>query len=137
MGGVMMIYNYPFFGVPNYLNFNSNAYSPNSNYHSPSINHTPNASSNILSPSYTTFRRNSNAKTRNYPYEQDTRKFIAANTSTTNSSKKNQEDIPYFSLFGMSLYFDDILLICVILFLFNEKVDDYYLLLALILLLLG
>lgn len=42
-----------------------------------------------------------------------------------------------FEIFGIKLYFDDILLICLIFFLYNEGVQDQYLFIALILLLLS
>lgn len=52
-------------------------------------------------------------------------------TSTSNS------DSPLFQLFGINLYFDDILLICLIWFLYDEGVKDEGLFMALILLLLS
>ncbi len=50
--------------------------------------------------------------------------------------KKSNDNI-MFELFGISLYFDDVLLICLIFFLYNEGVKDKYLFIALILLLLS
>ena len=44
---------------------------------------------------------------------------------------------PVFELFGIKLFFDDILLISLIFFLYNEGVHDQYLFIALILLLLS
>lgn len=44
---------------------------------------------------------------------------------------------PIFELFGIQLYFDDILLISLIFFLYNEGVQDQFLLITLILLLLS
>ena len=43
----------------------------------------------------------------------------------------------YFNLFGLNLYFDDILIICILFFLYNEHVHDEELFLCLILLLLS
>lgn len=51
------------------------------------------------------------------------------------SQKSN--DNAFFEIFGIKLYFDDILLICLIFFLYNEGVQDQYLFIALILLLLS
>jgi len=51
------------------------------------------------------------------------------------SNKPNNDSI--FEIFGIKLYFDDILLICLIFFLYNEGVQDQYLFIALILLLLS
>lgn len=58
--------------------------------------------------------------------------------STTNCQNNPQEDpSDYFDIFGLKLYFDDILLICMIFFLYNEGVQDQMLFISLILLLLS
>lgn len=44
---------------------------------------------------------------------------------------------PFFELFGLELFFDDILLVCLIFFLYSEGVKDEMLFIALILLLLS
>ncbi len=44
---------------------------------------------------------------------------------------------PFFEIFGLKLYFDDILIICLLFFLYKEEVHDEYLFTALILLLLS
>lgn len=59
-----------------------------------------------------------------------------------NETKKEErsselEDSPLFQIFGMNLYFDDILIICLIFFLYQEGVKDEGLFMALILLLLS
>ena len=66
------------------------------------------------------------------------------NSATKNSNKikeniKNTDynDEPLFQLFGINLYFDDILLICLIFFLYQEGVKDESLFIALIMLLLS
>ena len=53
-----------------------------------------------------------------------------------NSSSKT-DDSPLFHIFGIDLYYDDILLVCLIFFLYQEGVKDEGLFLALILLLLS
>ena len=53
------------------------------------------------------------------------------------SKPQKPPDSVWFDLFGIKLYFDDILLICLIFFLYNEGVQDQYLFIALILLLLS
>lgn len=50
--------------------------------------------------------------------------------------KTEKKEEPFFEIFGLSLYFDDILLVCLIFFLYQEGVKDEGLFLALILLLL-
>ena len=42
-----------------------------------------------------------------------------------------------FQIFGITLYFDDIILICLLIFLYNEGVKDQFLFISLILLLLS
>lgn len=53
-----------------------------------------------------------------------------------NNSSSNDDDY-FFELFGLKLYFDDVLLICLIFFLYEEGVQDQELFLSLILLLLS
>ena len=56
----------------------------------------------------------------------------------SNETKKEEsDDSPIFQIFGISLYFDDILLICLIFFLYEEGVKDDILFVILILLLLS
>ena len=53
-----------------------------------------------------------------------------------NNSKSNSDNY-FFELFGLKLYFDDVLLICLIFFLYDEGVRDNELFISLILLLLS
>ena len=58
--------------------------------------------------------------------------------SQTISNKKDSEDRQeLFDFLGIKLYFDDVLLICLIFFLYNEGVKDQYLFISLIMLLLS
>ena len=69
-----------------------------------------------------------------------TSKSAPAQEITRNSTKKESRDMsdsPVLEIFGINLYFDDILLICLIFFLFQEGVDDQWLYISLILLLLS
>lgn len=50
------------------------------------------------------------------------------------SERENEE---YFEIFGIKLYFDDLLLIALLFFLYQEDVKDTYLYIALVLLLLS
>lgn len=65
-------------------------------------------------------------------------KILTENTSSKSDIPKDDiNNDPYlFDLFGLKLYFDDILLVCLIFFLYNEGVKDEGLFFALILLLL-
>ncbi len=60
-------------------------------------------------------------------------------TKNIKASSKIEEakDDYFFEVFGLKLYFDDILIICLIFFLYKEEVNDEYLFMALILLLLS
>ena len=51
--------------------------------------------------------------------------------------EEDDEDKVLFEIFGLELHYDDILLICLIFFLYQEGVKDQYLFIALILLLLS
>ena len=55
---------------------------------------------------------------------------------TTKKEEPSFEDRGSFDILGIKLYFDDILLICLIFFLYTEGVQDEMLFIALILLLL-
>lgn len=71
--------------------------------------------------------------------------YANTNTVIANPTKKKEkkqepssnEDRGFFELLGIKLYFDDILLICLIFFLYTEGVQDEMLFLALVLLLLS
>ena len=43
----------------------------------------------------------------------------------------------YFEIFGIKLYWDDVIIICMLIFLYNEGVKDQLLFIALIMLLLS
>lgn len=100
----------------NPLAFNDNKYRKNtgSNMSNTSINHNKNHNST----NYDISRKNSCDK---------------KNESCSNEN----EDLPLFQLFGINLYFDDILLVCLIFFLYQEGVKDEGLFISLILLLLS
>lgn len=51
---------------------------------------------------------------------------------------ENKPKEPYFfEIFGLKLYYDDVLLICLIFFLYQENIQDQYLMIILILLLIS
>ena len=66
----------------------------------------------------------------------NSKKFIQFNEG---ENKKDSENIlesseSFFEIFGLKLHLDDILIICILLFLYNEKVHDDELFICLILL---
>lgn len=99
---------FPYFGFPNF-------YYRNYNYH----------------PNYKNNKTNFNSSNFNHNTPPTSEK---ANYKKTDS--KPNADSFVFDLFGLKLYFDDILLICLIFFLYNEGVKDEGLFFSLILLLL-
>lgn len=127
--------NFPFSPYRNYIpyqnpNFNSNIVhqiNQNEKINPPTI--TNNTKNNHTIPDVSTCKSNINI---NHSISEQS----ATNSTDKNRSSKNEE--PYlFDLFGIKLYFDDILLICLIFFLYNEGVKDEGLFFALILLLLS
>lgn len=117
-----MMFNYPYFGFPYY-----NRYS-RYGYKYPYYNNKTNYSNNY-------------SKTKNSMCEKN-KKSEQYDVSSDFSPKKNiindeNTDAPMFEFFGIKLFFDDILLICLIFFLYNEGVKDQSLFISLILLLLS
>lgn len=77
----------------------------------------------------------------NYSKNEKDKSFLLKDLSNTiNNSDNNSStstNMEYFEIFGIKLFFDDILLICLLFFLYNEGIKDQYLFIALILLLLS
>ena len=82
----------------------------------------------------------------NYKIPRNSTNNYNKNTNTI-SSKENIEpkekasvsseaSDAFFEIFGLKLYFDDVLIMCILFFLYNEKVHDEELFICLILLLL-
>ena len=57
--------------------------------------------------------------------------------TTNNRSKNTDTDNVWFDLFGIKLYFDDVLILSLLFFLYKEEVKDEGLFLALVLLLIS
>ena len=112
----------PFNSYPYYRKYNR--YNTSQNYiHNPHYNHTlyNNSHSNNVQKSDKEYETISNK------IDED---------CLNSSEKRNQTESFLFDLFGLKLYFDDILIICLIFFLYTEGVKDESLFIALILLLL-
>lgn len=62
---------------------------------------------------------------------------IKKDKNTDNTEENNRDDREFFEIFGIRLYFDDILILCLLYFLYKEDVHDEMLFLALILLLIS
>ena len=62
---------------------------------------------------------------------------IEKDKNTDNSEENNRDNREFFEIFGIRLYFDDILILCLLYFLYKEDVHDEMLFFALILLLIS
>lgn len=115
----MPVFRFPFFYNPNY-------------YH----NFTNSMRHNYTANSVSSFNQH-NSKTINSNHATNNTTDNSSDLNKKNNSKSNDTPENYFfELFGLKLYFDDILLICLIFFLYQEGVKDDELFLSLILLLL-
>lgn len=123
------MFGYPNFSFPFYRNYNRyNRYSLNPTFMKPNPNRPyppsiPNqfenkdlSRENISNPGHST-KNNSNEQDRN-----------------VKSEKSSQNE--FLEIFGIKLYFDDLMIISLLFFLYSEGVNDYYLFITLILLLL-
>ena len=92
-----------------------------------------------FSPSY--YRTNYNPNKKNKDINRETQykkeKIYDDEKRHKIQNKSQYSSNPMFELFGIQLYFDDILLISLIFFLYTEGVQDQFLFIALILLLLS
>lgn len=149
-------YYYGSFPKQNKKILNSNNIYNSTSYSNANINNSYSASlnnpNNYYKKAYNYVDTSSSAKPYNKitPYNAQKNNYYNFNFSQSQSTKENdteiskQKKIPpksnndvIFEIFGIKLYFDDILLICLIFFLYNEGVQDQYLFIALILLLLS
>ncbi len=128
-----MMFHLPYFSMPYYNRYSRYGYrypyysyrKSNSNMDSSSVFHNATSIPNKNNSYYKNFD-NKASKCTNF-----TKDLEKENNSNSSS------DSPLFQLFGINLYFDDILLICLIWFLYDEGVKDQELFIALILLLLS
>lgn len=146
-----MVANYPYFGLPRYLNYVNNRFNTpnrvNPYYQNANVSKSTSLPNYNRSPiNKVNSVQNSRRNYKEYvPYTLQSSNKNAQKEESKSShvftvkNKKDEDsnDCPFFELLGIKLYFDDILLICLIFFLYNENIDDVYLLLALVLLLLS
>lgn len=152
----MIYHNYSpyYYGTPTNLNrkYSNNApqYLNNNNYYAPkSYNKNEyTASSYSQNAAYSTPSYN-NKQQKNFQknIKRNNHNSFNANPQSIRENDErtiNQKDISHksnddtvFEIFGIKLFFDDILLICLIFFLYNEGVQDQYLFISLVLLLLS
>ena len=136
-----MVYNYPFFNFPRpkrYSYYNGSFGGAKqvkvvSSYDLPSQKMT----SYNYSKTNNMAQNNFNNMSQNNFNNMAQNNFKNFEHAKTSSDKEEVEEEPFFEIFGLKLYFDDVLLICLIFFLYQEGVKDEYLFMALILLLLS
>ncbi len=139
-----MMYNYPFFSFPRFKRYSSYEQYPSySNISMPYHNMSTNKVALTSAKNYSNYSH-TNMANRNIAQENSKHSnlsFSSKNTKKSGSNsqvRKREEDAePLFEIFGLQLYYDDILLICLIFFLYQEGVQDEYLFIALVLLLLS
>ena len=118
------MFGYPNFSFPLYRNYNRyNRYSLN----------TPFISSNMR-------RLNTPAPLKQYeevspPPKEDSIKTVSNEENRNQKDEKSSKN-EFLEIFGIKLYFDDLMIISLLFFLYSEGVNDYYLFITLILLLL-
>lgn len=80
---------------------------------------------------------NTSKATDSFKFDRDT-KMVKNNIMSEKEKASETFDASeaFFEIFGLKLYFDDILIICILFFLYTEKVQDQELFMCLILLLL-
>lgn len=100
-------------------------------YHNPYITHsqTPKNYKNVVQHP----PQNHNHSNYNSNYTNNTTSSQSPN-QPENTLYENNDTI-LFEIFGIKIYFDDLLILCILLFLYEEKIQDEYLFIALILLL--
>lgn len=122
-----MIQNYPYYGLPNYMNhLNNNNHNFVNNYkanYSNCKNEVNNFNDSTNFEKKDSFSKNCNNNKLNCENSN-----LVSNSSTAK---------PIFNIMGINFYFDDILILCIIFFLYSEHVNDPYLFIILILLLLN
>lgn len=153
-----MIYNFPFYphfptksyrtyphsinkasSIPKYdtMRYNNNNFNKYSNLEPTRYKHTINRSN------FTYNHQSNNAsdlkKTQSFSknHSSNSNNNINSNTCNSNIEHKDRYDSEYFEILGIKLYSDDILLLCLIFFLYKEGVKDEYLFISLIMLLLS
>ena len=113
-----MMYTYPYYGFPRrYTRYN--AYYPQS------------AKENT-----TSYPHNSHINPENTNNTNKT-SLALQNVEPSKENRDSAPDKPLFELFGIKLYFDDVLILSLIFFLYKEDVKDEGLFLALVLLLIS
>ena len=79
---------------------------------------------------------NSISMKESHSYENDNSSKSTLFQHQYNEAKASESEV-LFEIFGLKIYFDDLLLLCILFFLYQEGIQDEYLFIALMLLLLS
>ena len=120
----MMVNPFPFSFQPPYRKKNSNYYPPHfqGGVNNPNLQNDIKKQKHNNSDNFKNFKSSSN-------YNTTSKKIIENNNA--------QDSGEIFEIFGLKLHFDDLLIICLLFFLYEEDVKDTYLYIVLIMLLLS
>lgn len=128
-------FNFPFNNFYNYRPPNYYTYNPNHNQKNTSYNTIQGYNSNESRKNFA--ENNSNFLHEKSHHSTPKNTFFQEESQPQNKSSTYDSDEYFFELFGLKLYFDDVLLICLLFFLYQEGVKDQELFISLILLLLS
>ena len=131
------MFRFPYFGYPYYYNYYPGYPKNTSSSTSQKVNtnNSTNATNNnidirnksLKNTQYSNMQINKNASI-------TTKENFSSNTSNSRFSN-SKEDVPIFEILGIKLFLDDIIILCILFFLYQEKVHDEMLYIILFLLL--
>lgn len=127
----MIYYNYPSYYFPPNINMQHRNFK---NTRNPNLNTRKNNQGPVQSSAQNPFQ-NSSQRSMQKTVQFSPQEIICHDDN--NKDNHSKDDKVLFEILGIKLYSDDILLLCLIFFLYNEGVQDQYLFIALILLLLS
>lgn len=129
-----------------FLGFPRNPYQYYPNYYNMNVHrnnltpYTPSNSNNLnmnKSYNYNNYEKNNNFDKKYNTNTFEIKSNIDNKSNNPNNSNTSNYSNDFFEIFGFKFSFDDILIICLLFFLYQEDVKDNYLYMALILLLLS
>ncbi len=128
------MFRFPYFGYPYYYNYyprypknTSSSTSQNVNINNATDNSIDIRNKSLKNTQYSNMQTNKNASI-------TTKENFSSNTSNSRFSN-SKEDVPIFEILGIKLFLDDIIILCILFFLYQEKVHDEMLYIILFLLL--
>lgn len=83
------------------------------------------------------FSNNITSSAKNSCFDNRSEQLDSSPSNSCSQDRSFQDVQPIFNLMGINVYFDDVLIICILFFLYNEGVNDPYLFLVLVLLLMS